>query len=300
MTLSFDILLLYYDDPVTLDHFLARTLLQSDFMQFADRGNIIITDTGSPRDNVDDTLRVLRRWAPYKRAIYVRPDTEAIRAAAPPGTHARPSAYAFNICTNQISRADVIVHAILGNIFLPTYFNDLLKLHEEQPRVFVQPKQHRLHSKMYHQMFFDQPIERALTSGQVTEWNGLPDFSVRREHLQAVGGWDQDFITWGMTDIDLASRLCGMIDHPIPAHVWFQNHFGTPREPYANYGLTHVMPNTRRLFSLICNDYGKHLPDNDASRMNGLKLTMELYLSRWGVIERNKNPQVMTYRVYDY
>jgi hypothetical protein len=300
MTLTFDILLLFYDNPVALHNWMARLLLQTDYMQFADRSEIIICDTGSPRDRIEDNLQVVRRWAPYKRAIYLRAGTDEIRAAlAKTGTHARPSASCFNISMREISQADVVVHSVVSNVFLPNYFGQMLALHQANSRIFLQPKQYRLHSPLYHRLFYDQSIQRALASGTIEPCNGLPDFSVRREHVLAIGGWDEDYVSWGMSDIDLCSRLCGMIDFPVPAHEWHQNAFGQPREPYNHYGLTHCMPDAPALFSLICKDYPNYLPDNDSSRVVGVQETMPIYLKKWGQIQRNQGRPKLNYEVYD-
>ena len=65
--MTFDIILCYYDNPQTLHNWLARLLHHSDFLQFADQGNIIVTDTGTPRERIPATLEVLRSWQHLKR-----------------------------------------------------------------------------------------------------------------------------------------------------------------------------------------------------------------------------------------
>ena len=217
----------------------------------------------------------------------------------PPDVEVRPGAISYNVAM-RISQADLLICSILPHIFLPSYFRTTLAIHEANPRVFLQPFQFRLTSETYHLFYYDRPLEEALLCGIVEPWNGMPDPSVRREHLLAVGGWDEEMVTWGMADIDICTRLTGKIDFGIPAHIWHLNWCGKPREPYVNYGLEFARPYTPQFYSLFCKEYPGSTPYGSTGRNKGQYFTLMQYLNKWGKIMRNENAPPIRYEIHNY
>jgi hypothetical protein len=297
--LTFDILLLYYDNPITLRNWLARLLHHTDYLQYADRSNIIVADTGTPLERIPATLEVLRAWKHLKKPIYFRANTEQIRTLIPPGAEPRPSSLTYNIAM-RMSQADLLFYSILPHIYLPHYFGTALAMHEANPRLFLQPLQFRLTSQTYHLFYYDRPFDEALLSGISERYNGMPDPSVRREHVLAVGGWEEEIITWGMSDIDICTRLTGKTDMGIPAHVWYQAWTGKPRAPYPHYGLELCRAYSPTFYSLFCKEYPGSMPYGSPCRNLGAAHSMNVYLKKWGIIPRNQQRVPITYQVYDY
>ena len=296
--MTFDLVLIYHDNPMALDRFFARLYQQTDFLSFGDRANFLICDTGTPREKLTATLEVCRRWQSRKRPILVRAETTAIRQSFPPDVDVRTVPLAANIAVLDVSKADVVVHAILSNLFVPAYFTEVMALHAQDPRLFVQPFQYRLVIADGQDSDTVRPLGETLAAGKMEPAGGLPDFSVRREHIAAIGGWDEEFLPWGMCDIDLCSRLTGKIDLGVPAEQWHQGWCGRPKEPYQNYGLTFVRPLKPDFCSLISHEYIGRAPQNSIGRQNALRFTLKRYVDMWSVVQRNAIRRSVNYEVY--
>lgn len=289
MSLTFELVLLYYDNPKALDAWLARYTEQTDLCEMAwpdgstPLGHLTIADTGSPNW---DGLEVLRKRWGSARARYIRADTEEIRKRMPPDIHCRPTSWVMNLATDY-TKADVMIYSVLGSIPPQTWFRDVLREHEANERILLQAKQHRLHSATYFKEDYNKPPKEAFARGQMSETTGMPDFSVRRKHLVEIGGWDESMVAWGMVDIDLCSRFTGKMDTGIMAHEWVKSRTNVDVPPYKNLGLELRQPGPKGMWSVVCNDYDGALPQADVRRDVAAQLTMSQWLGMWGVIGRN-------------
>lgn len=299
MSLSFDIILYSYDAPESLDHWFHRLYLHSDYLKYAGNSQVIVADTGMPLDRIEAHLEVMRKWKSYKKAVLMRANTDAIRASVPPTEHARPIPQACNIATRDISRADVVLYTVLGFVFPPKYFSQMIPYHEQHRDIWLQPYQFRLHSSEYHRSLLDAPIDDVLASGDLKPCGGTPDFSLRREHYLAIGGMDEKIIKWGMCDIDLCSRLTGCIDFGTPAQAWCKGFTGRDPGPYQNLGLRFIRPLSPLFYSIICQDYPDHLADSDVRRQNSLRTTIPQYINQWSIIQRNQDVKPVDYLVFE-
>lgn len=284
--MTIDILLSYFDNPGTLDCWLSRLLTRTDLPAFSQQAIIVICDTGTPRDRVPETISVLNNWSGAVPIKYIRVDTEALRASAPQDAEVRPTPAVYNTALKSCS-GELVMFTILSHIPGPTYFADVFNEHEKRDNLLLQPRQFRLDWPDYWKIGYEQSFS-AVIEHPVFHWNGMPDWSVRRKWLDKIGGWDEDYVCWSMADIDLCCRLTGRTDLDITAQEWIQsqNPNGYVSE-FTNLGLQLRRPfHAGKFFSLICNGYNGHVDLKDSKRAQAVKVNMDIFMKKWGVVKR--------------
>jgi hypothetical protein len=292
--LTFDLVLLYYDKPEILDNWFIRLLNHSDYLKFKNISNIIIADSGSPLDRVEETLKIIRKYKDQCSIIYSRADTDELRKTVPEDIDARPACHAYNMAALDISTADVIFTSVIGQIFTPEYFSRILVEHIKNDKAVVLSKRFDLICSTYHSDLFDSNFSE-IEKFSLQPSGGWPDMSVRRKWLQEVGGWDENYITISPVDMDLGSRLTGKLDNGMPSEFLF-----TFKGKFDNLNLDFIQPFTRSLcYSLTCNQYPGHRPTGDSRRQKGYDLGIKYYLENWNKIIRNENRIPINFKIYE-
>jgi len=294
MKITADLILLYYDKPFVLDNWFRRLLKHSDFLKYKNIFNIIIADSGSPVDKIDDTLNVLKKYKNYCSIIYCRADTDEIRKKVPEGIDARPACHAYNIASLEISKADIIFTSVIGQIFTPQYFNSIILEHIKNENAVVLPKRFDLDCDIYHEKLVEADFSEIEKYPRIPS-GGWPDMSVRRKWIQEVGGWDENYITIAPVDMDIGSRLTGKLDNGMPSEFLF-----TFKPKFDNLNLDFIQVyKPHEVYSLTCNQYPGHIKKGDDRRQKGYDLGIEYYLNNWGKIIRNSNRQPIKYKIYE-
>ncbi len=298
---SFDICLLYYDNPLLLKNWLNRIFYYSDYFKYSNnRSKIIIADSGTPLDKLEESLKVYTRFKTevsyYHKIdiIYLRVETEEIRKKVPKHISARPASHTFNVACLDYSKADIIYVSVIGHIYSPKYFERTLAIHLQDNRAVVLPQRFDLDYKEYHEIGYNDKWEDIVTKHKLINSGGWPDMSVRRKYLEEIGGWDENYITISPIDMDLASRLGNFLDDGTKSNRLF-----TSKPEFINLGLTLYKPfDINTIISLTCNQYKNHIDTNDSKRQIGYNLGIQYYLEHWGEIHRNINRQPLQYREY--
>lgn len=176
--------------------------------------DVIVVDDGS----TDDTASTVRRLdLNYQLHYHYLPRT----------SHSSRSA-ARNLAISS-AKGDVIVIVDADQIMPPTFMNEHLRLHAESPDlVVVGPRDFMSHGRVSIERLtqcFDRQamptVSRRDSRGQIlaavpesfnnmaTCWHYLftCNTSIRRTHLLAVGGFDENFKGWGLEDSELGYRL---------------------------------------------------------------------------------------------
>lgn len=281
--LTLDAVLLYYDNPTILDHLFARTINHSDILRFKKYIRFIIADTGTPIENVEATKEVVQKWSNQLSIDYVRLETDHIRARVPEGLSDRPASHGLNTVLREVSEADIFMTIMIGQVLTPNYFSNLFAEHMKHPRAVILPKRFDLKCPEYHEKYYDVPFDQIDRSKMVPS-GGLPDMSVRREFLLDTGGWDESYITIAPSDSDMCSRLCGKLDNGMPSEALHPD-----KGAFNNYGLEFVQPFSPNFFSLVCNTYKNHVEGE--SRKKSYDIAYQIYLDRWGIVNRNETPE---------
>ena len=299
MLKTFDLVLLYYDKPDILRNWFHRLNLHSDFGRFISllTPHIIIADSGTPLDRVEATLEVIKEQPDHirQRIIYARAETEAIRKAAPEGVLVRPQCHAYNMAVMNISKADVVIGSIIGHIFSPKYFNGHIAEHIKNERCVVLPRRFDLICSDYHINHYMKSWTE-LKQFPFQPSGGWPDFSVRREHYNAIGGWDEWYTFVSPADMDFGSRLCGKLDNGAPSQMLF-----TFKPDYVNLGLDFIQPYREDdILSLTCSTYSGHKAKSDPEREKGHQIGNVYYLDNWGKVVRNPNRVPLPYSMRQF
>lgn len=274
--MTYDVVLVYYESPAALEHWLWRLRQRTDF-----DGGLTICDTGSR--NIDRELRLAKTYG----AAYVHCDTKEIRANGPAGADVRPVACCANQCLDR-SNADVIFWSVLGSLHKPDFFSRCMALHEQQDAL-IQPTQYRIICKDFAARHWQKPFTELLSAGEIYATCGTPDWSCRRKHLVDMGGWNEEYVTWGMVDIEIFCRLTGCTDMGVPAHERWGRYIKTP---YKNVGLPLLRPKPPDLYTLVCHDYGGHKPYGTPTRDKALYKSFEIFLCNWGNVNHDRQRQV--------
>lgn len=292
---NFDLILLYYDNPKILHNWMYRLFNFTDYLKYKDRSNIIIADSGTPKEKRQATVEVLKSFSDIKKCIYAVADTEEIRKKVPDNVDARPASHAYNMAVLDISKADIIFTSVIGHLFSPRYFERILAIHILEDDAVVLPKRFDLECSDYHEKYYD----KAWVELQKFQWlpsGGWPDMSVRRKWLVEIGGYDENYITIAPVDMDCGARLTSKLDQGSGAEFLFPE-----KGKYNSLGLTFIQPFYRNeVFSLTCNTYGNHTPKDSPRRQLGYQAGERYYLENWGIIERNKNRIPIKYEIIDY
>lgn len=293
--MTFDIILTYYDNPLLLNSWLYRLFHGSDYLKFAHKGNIIISDTGTPLNRIDETLKILTKYKSIKEVIYFRAETDEIRAKVPEGIDSRPASHSYNLGVFEVSKAELILVSVVGQVYTPKYFEKVLIEHIKDDKAVVLPKRMDLICEDYHELWFDKSFSE-LMQFPIQGGGGWPDVSVKRKWLIEVGGWDENYITIAPIDMDLGSRLTGKLDNGMDSQILFPN-----KGYYENLGLHFKQPfDINEVMSLTCNTYKKHIPVGDPRRQRGLDLGEKYYLENWSKIKRNENRIPIKFSFYTY
>ena len=307
---TFDIMLNYYDTPQLLRNWLHRVIHFSDFKKFAKRSKIIIADSGTPIDKLDESLSVVEeafKSVPYNYA-YLRLESDEIRKSVPERFDARMQVYAYNMVILDYSTADMIIVNNVGNIVSPDYFNGHVIEHVKSDRAVVLPKRYDLFSDTYHTEGYKLPWSEVV-KGDLHPSGGWPDLSVRRQWYVEIGGWDEWFKFVSPFDMDLGSRLTGKLDNGQPSE-WLIQFIGYDDDQmktlsfkslghYNNLGLDFVQPENPTFISLTCNSYSGHgdfVFVDPKSKFAGMRVGKrkeaydwgyKYYIKNWGKIKRN-------------
>jgi len=293
---SIDLTLLYYDNPEILKHWFHRLSFYSDFIDYLNRINVIIADSGSPLDRVGESLEIVNQQPERikSRITYARAETEEIRKNVPEGVDARPACHAYNMAQLDISKADLIIMSVIGHIFTPKYFTGHIAEHIKNSNACVLPKRFDLDCNDYHTNYWFKSFEEVIKFPLIPS-GGWPDMSVRRRYLQEIGGWDENYTFISPQDMDIGSRLTGKVDNGQSSEILF-----TFKEKFNNLGLEFIQPFRENFFSLTCNTYGNHRPKNDPKRLKGHEIGTKYYLENWGKIIRNENRKPIDYKILDF
>lgn len=290
--ITLDLAILYYDNPKFLRNLLTRMYNHTDLLRLKKYINVILTDSGTPIENVPKTVDVLEEFKDRYKITYVRCETEDVRKKVPEGMSDRPASHALNVACREIATGDVFGTFMIGQVPTPTYFSNVLSIHQKSDRAFLLPKRFDLKTSDYHDRLFDVPFDQ-LNRDEMVPSGGLPDASVRREHWLAVGGWEEDIITIGPNDSDFCSRMTGKLDNGMPSEA-LHPHMG----PFNNYGLEFVQPHSPSFFSLVCNTYGNHI-EGDV-RKKTYDWAYKVYLDKWGIVKRNEGYPKIGFKVIEY
>jgi hypothetical protein len=290
-----DLVLLYYDKPQILRNWFTRLFNHSDFLKYSKFFNIIIADSGTPRENVNNTISVLDEFKHIKNCIYARAETEEIRKRVPEGIDARPACHAFNMATLDVSKADLIFLSVIGHIFTPKYFERIIAIHLQNEKAIVLPRRFDLECNIYHDQLANSPYTE-LKKFAFLPSGGWPDMSLRRKWIEEVGGWDENYITIAPVDMDIGSRLTGKLDNGLPSEALF-----TYKGKFDNLGLDFIQPYIEdEVLSLTCNTYSGHTPTGDSRRQKGYDMGIKYYLDHWGEIKRNQNRIPVQHEIVEY
>jgi hypothetical protein len=298
MVKTFDIVLNYYDTPELLRNWLFRLRQHSDIWKFANRAQMIIADSGTPLDKLDESLKVydetFRSDVPWK-CIYLRLDSDEVRKTVDPQHAVKMQVLAYNMAILDYSTSDLIIVSNVGNIISPGYFNGHLVEHIKNDRVVCLPKRFDLFSDTYHTEGYKLPWYEVI-KGSMRPSGGLPDLSVRRQWYVESGGWDEWYKFISPFDMDMCSRLTGCLDNGMPSELLFP---GMP--PFKNMGLEFVQPYDYNFFSLVCNDYGGHSDFRSGERIGKRKYSydfgIEYYKANWSKIKRNEGRVPLKYEI---
>ncbi len=295
---KFDIILLYYDNPKLLRNWFNRLLFHSDYLRFHKLSRIIVADSGTPLDKLEESILTYQDVITFDvnihlNTVYLRAETEEIRKLVPPEVDARPACHTYNMALDY-SSADIIYTSVIGQIYSPKYFSRTLAIHLQDDKAVVLPQRFDLDYKDYHEKGYNDNWEYLISSNVLKVSGGWPDMSVRRKWLQEVGGWDENYITIAPVDMDLGSRLTGCLDDASSSERLFTN-----KEKFNNLGLKLYKPyDVHEVISLTCNQYDGHTPTESPRRQLGYQKGIEYYLNNWGKIKRNENRTPIQYREY--
>lgn len=297
---TFDIILLYYDNPKLLDNWFIRLLEFSDYTKYVktkERSKIIIADSGTPLENLQRSLDVynyVKNKYSNLNIVYLRAETEEIRKLVPPEIDARPACHTYNIACLDYSKADIIYTSVVGHIYSPKYFEKTLVIHLQDDKAVVLPQRFDLDYLEYHKKGYNDSWENIITKHKLIYSGGWPDMSVRRKWIEELGGWDENYITIAPVDMDIASRMTGKLDNGQPSELLF-----TSKEKFNNLGLTLYRPfDINNIISLTCNQYIGHTATESPRRQLGYQKGIEYYLEKWGKIKRNENRIPIQYKEY--
>ena len=60
--MTLDIVLIYYDNPTMLDRLLTRMYFHTDYNKFKKYIKFYIADSGTPKENIDKSLKIVDKW----------------------------------------------------------------------------------------------------------------------------------------------------------------------------------------------------------------------------------------------
>jgi len=253
----------------------------TDYNKFKKYIKFYIADSGTPKENIDKSLKIVDKWKDKIDIVYywcetseIRKDTEAL------GLIPLPASHAANIAFKELCKGDVILLSVIGMVYTPTYFENIFLIHMKNKKAFLQPKRFDLVDNDYHTKLFNVPFDQ-LDRIKMVGGGGLPDFSLRREHMLAVGGWDERFTMRGVNDMDFCVRMTGKMDNGIPCFNYFPN-----KPIFKDYGLEFIQPEDSDFFSLTCNLYHGHISKEE--RQKSIGYATNLFLDSWGTIVRNE------------
>ncbi len=297
--MTFDIVLLYYDNPLLLKNWFYRLFNHSDYLKYYKFSKIIIADSGTPLEKLEESINAYNNAININKNVkinsaYLRIETEEIRKKVPPNISARPASHTYNIACLDYSKADLIYTSVIGHIYSPKYFERTLAIHLQDDRALVLPKRFDLDYEEYHETGYNDSWNNIIKNHKLIYSGGWPDLSVRRNWLQEINGWDEEYITIAPIDMDIASRLSGVLDDGTPSNRIFPN-----MSKYENLGLNFYQPfNIEEIISLTCNQYKNHIATDDSRRQLGYENGIQYYLKNWSKIKRNKNRISLTYKEY--
>src|ERR1035441_3661932 len=183
--MTLDILLFYYDNAILLDRLLYRMYYLTDFQKFKKYIKFIIADSGTLLEKVGETEEVVDKWKDRIDIIYFRCDTDVIREDVEKlGLIARPCDYAANIGIKDISVADIILLAMIGQVYTKTYFENIFIEHIKNKNIYLLPRRFDLVDYNYHEKLYNEPFDK-LDLSKLFPGGGHPDMSCRREHILA-------------------------------------------------------------------------------------------------------------------
>ncbi len=350
---TFSILLTCYECPEAVRKWL-KLLLDSDFVRMIGAcSSVLIIDTGSGREThlemqkiCDDGYAAIlqagkrgrlpplgllwldtRKWREVAGGVCQRVmGGECDVRGAVLGMNV-----GLDVLTGELA-GDVLQYSTVGHCWSERYFERMLAWHAGNERVLVQPRQYeviaRERSWRDRGMMSPFPLGRGAGFGGrnvgagdiVIEATGMPDFSVRRKWVEQVGGWDEDYLCWGMPDIDLCVRLTGKLDDGAPAEQYWKDwhadvggggrigvgRCGLVREGvgslapaganllpprFDGLGLEFVRPMEAEYYSLVKNDYAGHVADGDEKRWRGAMLGMKVFFEKWGSVGRGRGSE---------
>jgi hypothetical protein len=294
---TFDIVLLYHTNPEILSNWFHRLIYHSDYLKFINRSHIIIADTGSPWDTIESNLDVVRKQPKdvREKVIYARCNTDEIRKQVPEGVSARPQCHGYNMAFLDISKADLVIGSIIGHVFTPRYFEGHLVEHMMNKKACVLPKRFDLICPEYHTKWFDKPWNEIKQNFELRPSGGWPDFSLKRQYIVDIGGWDEWYTFISPADMDFGSRLTGKVDNGLPSQFLFpqMGHFN-------NLGLDFVQPYKPDFASVACSNYKSHQNKENPERVRGHELGNVHYLENWGKVVRNENRIPTDFKIWTF
>lgn len=294
---TFDLILSYYDKPEILYNWFYRLINFSDFEKFIDRSNVIIADSGTLLNNIQSSFKIVEQLPEKyrKKVIYGRVETTETRKKVPEGIDPRTMCHSYNMAALEISKADVIITSVIGQVFSPKYFEGHVKEHIKDEKALVLPKRFDLLINDYHSKHYTSSWD-TITKFPLQYSGGWPDASIRRKWIQEVGGWDENYITISPVDMDMGSRLSGKLDNGMNSEWLFPD-----KGYYNNLGLNFHQPfDIFEICSLTCNTYNGHIDKEDNRRQKGYEMGLKYYLENWGVIKRNVNKKLTHYDTWKF
>lgn len=294
---TIDIALIYYnsveyDNSNILNNLLYRLYNLTDYLDYKDLLNFTIIDSGSTDIQLEKTLEVVNKWNSIKKIGYIYCDTSEIRKTVPKEMICRPFSHVANIGMKN-STADVYMICVIGQLFSKDHFKNILAQHISNNKAVLLANRFDLDCLEYHDKYFDMPFDELIKTFPIKRGGGWSDFSCRREHLLAIGGFDEEYITIAPNDMDIGSRLTGKLDNGMPSEMLYPD-----KGAFTNYGLDFIQPNTHNFISLVCNQFKNHIDKTNVNRQLSYNHGIEYYLKNWGIIERNKEKKfIVDYKI---
>jgi hypothetical protein len=295
MNNSFSIILLYYDNPILLNNWFIKLFIHSDFFKYSKFANIIIADSGTPLNKLEESLNCYNTFKnnEFNNITYLRAETEELRKLVPPEIDARPACHTYNMALDY-SQADIIYTSVVGHIYSPKYFSRTLAIHLQDDRAVVLPQRFDLDYLDYHEKGFNDNWEDIITKHKLISSGGWPDGSFRRKWALKIGGFDENYITIAPVDMDFYSRLGNFLDDGTPSNRIFPN-----MPQYNSLKLNFYQPfDINEIISLTCNQYKGHTETNSPRRQLGYEKGLEYYLKMWSQIKRNEQRIPIKFKEY--
>lgn len=289
--ITISICLAYYDSPKLLNNFLTRLYNHTDFLKFKKNIELIISNDGTPKNKMQNTIDVINKFDYKPRHIWcdTGPLVPGVKEKGFGGTVERFVCHNLNYAAEYVSNADVFCTAMIGQVFCENYFSRLLSYHIKYDNIILLPKRYDLIANNYHDELYDKPFNE-LKKYPFQPSGGWPDCSIRRKYILEVGGWDEEYQFIAPTDMDFGSRMCGKLDNGMPSEWLYPN-----KGPYNNYGLNFMQPDDNSFISLVCNEYKDHMGKSE--REKSYNYGIDIYLKKWGIIKRNENKQPMNFEI---